>query len=227
MVAIAATCLGGLLPAGRLQAAVEVVVEPPTVTRIEFDGRQPPPEMRGAAADGSALCSNVFEIEAEIGSALEVLSPTTVRVYPGDFDIVTRLRVTIYMPRGSPDKLRAHEEGHRLIGEYYYGNAESAARAAATSLVGRSFDASGDDRRAAERAAGEAVVAALKAAFMLETHARSAAANARYDVLTDHGRSFAVTEEAAIAAAVADDPQNTHTRHPSETADSRDADPRR
>ena len=82
-----------------MQAAVEVVVEPPTVTRIEFDGRQPPPEMRGAGADGSALCSNVFEIEAEIGSALEVLSPTTVRVYPGDFDIVTRLRVTIYMPK--------------------------------------------------------------------------------------------------------------------------------
>ena len=168
--------------------------------------------MRRASADGAALCSNVFEIEAEIASALEVLSPTTVRVYPTDFDIVTRLKTTIYMPKGSPDKLRAHEEGHRAIGEHYYGSAESAAREAATSLVGRAFEASGDDRAAAEQAAGDSVVAALRDAFMLTTQARSAAANARYDVLTDHGRSFAITEAAAIAAAVADDTQNTHTQ---------------
>ena len=201
-----------------MRAAIEVVVEPPTVTRIEFDRRQPPREMARAGPDGSAVCSNVFEIEAGIASALEVLSPTTVRVYPTDFDIITRLKVTIYMPKDSPGKLRAHEEGHRAIGEHYYGSAESAAREAAASLIGRAFDASGDDRAAAEQAAGEAVVAALRDAFMLRTHARSAAANARYDVLTDHGRSFAITEAAAIAAAVADAPQNTHTRQPSETA---------
>jgi hypothetical protein len=201
-----------LLPQVRVHAAIGVLVEPPTVTRIEFDRREPPPAMRRASADGAALCSNVFEIEAEIASALEVLSPTTVRVYPTDFDIVTRLKTTIYMPKGSPDKLRAHEEGHRAIGEHYYGSAESAAREAATSLVGRAFEASGDDRAAAEQAAGDSVVAALRDAFMLATQARSAAANARYDVLTDHGRSFAITEAAAIAAAVADDSQNTHTQ---------------
>ena len=118
------------------------------------------------APDGAAVCSNVFEIEASIESAIDVLAPTAVRAHPENFELTTRLKVTIYMPTGAPQKLRAHEEGHRAIGEHYYRNAEAAAREAATALVGRSFEGSGADRAAAERAAGELVLAALKDGFM-------------------------------------------------------------
>jgi hypothetical protein len=152
-----------------------------------------------------ASCRNVFEIEASIASAVEVVSPTTVRVYPDRFDITTRLRTTIYLPSGSPDKLRAHEEGHRAIGEHYYGDATSAAEAAAQSLIGRVFEASGADRAAAEQAAGASVRTALRDAFMQRTHARSAAANARYDAVTDHGRN-AITEADAITFVIAENP---------------------
>jgi len=157
------------------------------------------------APDGAAVCSNVFEIEASIESAIDVLAPTAVRAHPENFELTTRLKVTIYMPTGAPQKLRAHEEGHRAIGEHYYRNAEAAAREAATALVGRSFEGSGADRAAAERAAGELVLAALKDGFMQGTHARSAAANTRYDTITDHGRS-AIAEPDAVAKALADDP---------------------
>ena len=202
---IAAACCGALLQPGGAQAAVDVTVEPPNVSIVEFDRRDPPRDMPTVGADGGAVCSNVFEIEATIESSVEALSATTVRVFPERFEIKTRLKVTIYLPSGSPAKLRAHEEGHRAIGEHYYGTADSAAREASASLHGRAFEADGADRSAAEQAAGTLVLAALKDEFMQRTHARSAAANTRYDALTDHGRN-AIAEADAIARVLAEDP---------------------
>ena len=202
--AIAAACSAVLQPPDA-RAAVAVTVEPPSVSIVEFDRRDPPRDMPRAGADGGALCSNVFEIEATIESSVDALAATTVRVFPESFEIKTRLKVTIYVPKGSPEKLRAHEEGHRAIGEHYYGNADTAAREAAASLLGRPFEADGADRSSAEQAAGRLVLAALKDEFMKPTHARSAAANTRYDALTDHGRN-AVREADAIARVLAEDP---------------------
>lgn len=196
---VAAACFGILLPAAKAAASVTVTVEPPVREQVVFDRDRPPRRLPTDAGENSAACSNVFEIEARIASAVEELSPTTVRVYPDKFDITTRLRSTIYLPARRGYEMREHEEGHRAIGEhYYYGYAESAAREAAELLRGRSFEASGADRAAAEQAAGALVRAALKDAFMQKTHARSAAANARYDVITNHGRK-AITAADAIA----------------------------
>jgi len=202
---IAAACFGILVPAAKAAAAVTVTVEPPVREQVVFDRDRPPRRLPTDAGEDSAACSNVFEIEANIASAVEVVSPTTVVVYPDRFDITTRLRSTIYLPARRGYEMREHEEGHRAIGEHYYGYAESVARAAAESLRSRSFEASGTDKAAAEQAAGALVLAALKDAFMQKTHARSAAANARYDVITNHGRN-AITEADAIALAIAEDP---------------------
>jgi hypothetical protein len=201
----AAACFGILLPAADTLAAVTVTVEPPLRATVAFERDRPPSHLPADAGEGSAACSNVFEIEANIASAAEMITPTTIRVYPENFEITTRLRTTIYLPNGSPDKLRAHEEGHRAIGEHYYGHAESAARSAAESLVGRSFEVGGSDRATAEQAAGALVLDVLRDAFMQKTHARSAAANARYDRVTDHGRNT-IEEADAIVFVIAEDP---------------------
>jgi hypothetical protein len=202
---VAAISIGGLLASAAALGAVRVDVEPPTVSRVEFDPRDPPRDMPGNGGDGSGVCQNVFEIEAAIASSIEELSPTTVRVHPENVAVTTRLKVTIYTPTNAPQKLRAHEEGHRAIGEHYYGNAEAAAREAATALIGRPFEAGGADRAAAEVAVEELVLAALKHAYMQRTQARSAAANARYDTITQHGLA-PIGEAAAVAAAIAADP---------------------
>ena len=195
-----------MLPAATAAAsAVTVTVEPPVREQVVFDRDRPPRRLPTDAGENSAACSNVFEIEASIASAVEELSPTTVRVYPDKFDITTRLRSTIYLPARRGYEMRAHEEGHRAIGEHYYAYAEAAAREAAESLRSRSFEASGADRADAERAAGALVRAALKDAFMQKTHARSAAANARYDMITNHGRN-SMSEADAIGLAIAEDP---------------------
>lgn len=200
-----ASLLAVWLPVTYAQGWIDVTVELPTVERVAFDPRLRPPDMPSTPIEGGGLCRNVFEIEADIKSSVETLSPTTVRVYPGSFAITTRLKVTIFTVQGAPQKVRDHEEGHRMIGEYYYLNADAAAREAARFLAGQVFEASGVDQHAAAHAASEAMLAALKDAFMQRTHARSAAANARYDAITDHGRQT-MLEADAVAAALASDP---------------------
>jgi hypothetical protein len=197
--------LGSLLGAGAADGAVLVTVEPPAVTRVEFDPRKPPAGQPPGGLAGSGSCRSLFEIEAGILSSIKMLAPTTVRAYPANFDITTRLKVTIYMPHDAQDELRAHEEGHRAIAEHYYRNAELAAREAAASVQSRSFDAGGVDRTAAEHAVAELVRAALRDAFMENIQARSAAGNARYDAITRHGQEpLAATD--AVVAAIAQDP---------------------
>lgn len=198
-----------VLPVTSAAGDIVVTVEPPKRVTVLFERDQPPSEMPVDAAEGSAVCSNVFEIEATFASSVEVVSPVAVRVYPRTFEIVTRFRSTIYLPEGSPERLEAHEEGHRAIGEHFYGHAESVAREAAASLVGQAFDGIGNDRAAAELAAGSVVLTVLRDEFMKRTQARSAAANARYDELTEHGQSRRLSRrlrpDTAVAIALADE----------------------
>ena len=67
------------------------------------------------------------------------------------------------------------------------------------------FEANSADRAATKQATNVLVRTALRDAFMQRTHARSAAANARYDRATDHGRN-ALAEADAIVFAIAEDP---------------------
>jgi hypothetical protein len=193
-----------MLPAAGAQADIVVTVEPATRARVLFERDKPPPEMPITSAEGSAACSNVFEIEATIKSSVEVVSPTAVRVYPETFEIVTRLKSTIYLPDSSPDLLYAHEEGHRAIGEHFHAFSETAAREAAQSLVGQPFEGIGLDRAEAEQRAGKSVLAVLKDEYMKRTQARSAAANARYDEITQHGLNRRIPPQAAVEMALAE-----------------------
>jgi hypothetical protein len=206
---VAAACSGILLPAASTAASVTVTVEPPLRADVVFDRDQPPREMPIDAVEGSAVCSNVFEIEAKFASSVEVVSSVAVRVYPETFEIITRFRSTIYLPDGSPEMLEAHEKGHRAIGEHFYGNADLAAREAAMSLVGQPFEGIGNDLAAAELAAGRVVLTVLRDEFMKRTQARSAAANARYDELTEHGQSRRLSRrlrpDTAVAIALEDE----------------------
>ena len=75
------------------------------------------------------------------------------------------------------------------------------------------FEGIGDDREAAELAAGRVVLAALRDEFMKRTHARSAAANARYDELTEHGQSRRLTRRVRPDTAVAIALQDERRQH--------------
>jgi hypothetical protein len=156
----------------------------------------------------SGVCNTTFELAASVSYSAEALSATTARVYVDGLDLVTRLSFDIFTVEGAPAKLRAHEEAHRLIGEHFYRDAPTIAAEIGRRLIGATFDGAGIDRAAAQRDGFEKVIAALERTYMTRVRIPSAAANARFDEITNHGLND-IDEAAAIALALDAEPQGS------------------
>jgi hypothetical protein len=195
----------GWLLAGRRvvaqRSAVRVTREEPVIERREFDPRRPPRDMPALTPPESGVCKTTFELSANVGYSAERLTRTTARVYVDELDIVTRLRFDIFTIENGPPKLRAHEEGHRIIGEHYYRNAAQIAEDIGRRLIGATFDGSGVDDEAAQRDGFEQVVAAIESAYMARVRIPSASANERFDDITNHGLN-PIDEAEAVALAL-------------------------
>ena len=199
-----AAALAGLGP-GRgfaQRSPVRVTREEPVVERREFNARRPPRDMPPLTPTESGVCKTTFELGASVTYSSERVSDTSARIYVDELDIVTRLRFEIFTVRGAPPKLRAHEEGHRAIGEHYYRDAVQIAEEIGRRLIGETFVASGANQEAAQRAGFEQVVAEIERAYMARMRIPSAAANERFDAITNHGLE-PIDEDEAIALAIA------------------------
>ena len=199
-----AAALAGLGP-GRgfaQRGSVRVTREEPVVERREFAARRPPRDMPPLTPPESGVCKTTFELAARVSYSSERVSATRARIYVDEIDIVTRLRFEIFTMRGAPPKLRAHEEGHRAIGEHYYRDAVQIAEDIGRRLIGETFVASGADQEAAQRAGFEQVVTEIERAYMARVRIPSAAANERFDAITNHGLE-PIDEAEAIALALA------------------------
>jgi hypothetical protein len=153
----------------------------------------------------SGVCNTTFELAANVSYSAETLSPTTARVYVDELALTTRLSFDIYTVQGAPAKLRAHEEAHRAIGEYYYRSAPTIAEEIGRRLIGARFDGMGADPDAAQRDGFEKVIAAIERAYMTRVRIPSAAANVRFDDITNHGLND-IDEDEAIALAIGVNP---------------------
>jgi hypothetical protein len=171
------------------------------VQRTEFDPRRPPRDMPPLTPPESGVCKTTFELSASVTYSAERLSRTSARIYVDELDIVTRLMFDIYTVRDAPAKLRAHEEGHRAIGEHYYKDAATIAAVIGRGLIGETFDGTGSDQEAAQQNAFQQVVAEIERAYMERVRAPSAAANERFDEITSHGLD-PIAESDAIALAI-------------------------
>jgi hypothetical protein len=195
----------GALPyaSGRAQrSAVRVTREDPVIERTEFDPRRPPRQMPPLTPPESGVCKTTFELSASVGYSAERLSLTSARVYVDELDIVTRLRFDIFTVKGGPPKLKAHEEAHRKIGEHFYADAARIAEDIGRRLIGASFEGTGSNEEAAQRAGFDKVVAEIESAYMARVRIPSAAANERFDDITNHGLN-PIDEAEAIALAIA------------------------
>jgi hypothetical protein len=112
------------------------------------------------------------------------------------------LRFQIFTLKGGPAKLRAHEEGHRAIGEHYYEDAGRIAGEIGRRLIGATFEGTGVDQDAAQRDGFGKVVGEIERAYMARVRIPSAAANERFDALTNHGLN-PIDEAEAIRLAIA------------------------
>jgi hypothetical protein len=168
-------------------SAVRVQREPPVIERREFDPRRPPRDMPELTPPESGVCKTTFALSARVTYSSEPLSRTTARIYVDELDIVTRLRFDIFTVEGAPPKLRAHEEAHRAIGEHYYEGAAEIAAEIGRRLIGATYVGSGVDQKAAQQDAFGNVVAEIERAYMARIRIPSAAANERFDEITNHG----------------------------------------
>jgi hypothetical protein len=203
LAASAATlCFSRAAAQPRDRSAVRVKREEPVITRTDFDPRRPPADMPPLTPPESGVCKTTFELAAGVSYSAERLAGGGARIYVEGLEIATKLRIDIYTALGSPPKLRAHEEGHRAIGEHYYASSGAIAEDIGRRLIGRSYEGRGADDEAAQRDAFAKVVAELERAYMARVRVPSAAANERFDEITNHGLA-AIDEDEAFALAIA------------------------
>ncbi|HUQ53806.1 MAG TPA: hypothetical protein VM692_16370 [Gammaproteobacteria bacterium] len=187
------------------RSPVRVEREEPVIVRAEYDPRRPPADMPELKPPESGVCKTTFELSASVTYSAERLSRTSARIYVDELDIVTRLRFDIFTIKNAPAKLRAHEEGHRAIGEHYYESAERIATDIGKRLIGATFDGTGADQDAAQQDGFNKVVEEIERAYMALVRAPSASANERFDEITNHGLD-PIDENEAIRRAIAGTP---------------------
>jgi hypothetical protein len=180
---------------------VRVRREPSVVRRTTFDPRHPPRDMPPLTPPESGVCKTTFELAASVSYSAERLTRTTARVYVDELDIVTRLTFDIFTIANAPSKLIAHEEAHRAIGEHFYKDAAKIAEEIGRRLIGTTFDGVGSSEEAAQQDGFSKVVAAIERDYMARVRIPSAAANERFDELTNHGLD-PIPEAEAIALAL-------------------------
>jgi len=189
----AALALGGaglvrVAPAwAQRSPAVRVTQEKPIIRRTEFNPRRPPRDMPPLTPPEAGVCLTTFGLGANVTYSAESLGRNRARVYVDELDLVTSVRFDIYTVKDAPPKLRAHEEGHLAIGEHFYASAAQIAEDIGRRLIGATFEGTGPTEAAAQKDGFEQVIASIERDYMARVRMPSAAANERFDEITDHG----------------------------------------
>ena len=182
------------------------VRSPPSVQQLEFDPRRPPASMPELTPPEAAVCHYEFSIETGVDYSYEPYDGRAMRLRIDALTVVTNLKIEVWLPRNARRNLVEHEHAHRRICEYYYANAEAAARAAGEPVIGRRFSGRGTTETAARQAAVARAIAEVERAYMSRTSERCDAAQARFDEITEHGTAKVDVDE-ALAQVVGADPE--------------------
>jgi hypothetical protein len=113
------------------------------------------------------------------------------------------LPVIITLPKDAPEHLKAHEQGHLKINEYFYTNyAEGAIKKAAGLLVGKELEIKADSYEEAKKQVVQQTVIEVGKVYRMQTSSLAEKANVYYDELTDHGRKTEVDSITASTQAI-------------------------
>lgn len=192
-----------------LRAIADVTVErkPTVVERKTFDPAHPPADMPPLSGHEAALTQSQYDCSVKL--AYEVTDrkndgaqcTTSLRVR--SVRVSLQLKIVIWLPRGAPEQLIAHEEGHRQIDERIFGRADEVARSLASHLDGSELSAQADDCTHAERKATGDAVNRFCHDYLDHMVGRAEDVNAIYDQLTAHGTKAELAPEEAIRQAFA------------------------
>jgi len=178
------------LEAAQKQPSVIIRKLPVKVSEKLFDRSDPP---KGALKGASGLTTYFFLCDPrftyDVTSESTSGGRTTSTIMLKSADIAISLPITVWLPKDGSERLREHEQGHRLINEEIYKTADREARNCADDLLKCPFTGTGSDAMAARNNALKTAENAFVTQYTERTQYRSDKANAVYDAITNHGRN--------------------------------------
>ena len=185
-----------------MQAAtptVTVIKQPVTVEYRTYPVGQPPSEMP-TLDDPLGVCRAEFGETAQCRAEYpQLLSKNPVATVTA-VSITLQLKVTIWVTENSGPGVRAHEDAHREIAEYFYRSADVIARRIGESAIGKKLRMTGSNpQRVLQgnlRLLGDSIVQAIHR----EVYERCKYAEERFDAITDHGRATISVNEGKTRA---------------------------
>jgi len=198
-------CLIALILAATARAdTINVTKAPPKIERKTFDPANLPKPAPPLHEHEIAVCEYLYRIEVDLK-----FTPLTVAPAPGggvrasvrvdSAAIRLSMPITVWLPKGVDDQVKAHEDGHKAIAEFFYKDADKAAREAAKGVVGREVEADGKDKNAAMRAALGKAAEEISQKYMASVKDPCAQAQAKFDEITDHSNNRELKSDAAAA----------------------------
>ncbi len=193
-------------PAAR--ATIKIDKKPPEVTHREFDPANPPADLPHLEHGEDAVTR--IEFETKLGEAYSPAAPRPVdggnvseSLLVSSVNITITASIVIWTPIRASEKLKAHEEGHRLIAEKVYATADKVARAAADLVDGRHVVGIGATESEATSAAMTEAQKRITDAYSAQVSKAADRINQIYDALTAHGTRIDPDEKKAIDLAFA------------------------
>lgn len=177
---------------------VTVTVAPSTVEYQYYEGSKPDKVPIGMKAltepSWKFSCNFNWNHYDSLGSYRFVIKTASCSLF---------LPILITLPKDASDSLKAHEEGHLHINQYFYKQyAEAAIKNAAGALIGKQYTIEAPTYEEAKKMLVPATVKEVQQMYRAQTYTPAEKANVIYDSLTDHGRKTEVSPETAAAQAI-------------------------
>lgn len=170
-----------------------------------YDPNHRPEQMPPPSPDEAGLTVSQFNCVADVKGRIFWQSdggpPFRAIVQVQSVRLQLHLTVSEWIMQGAPEKILAHENGHRRIAEIFYASGDEQARAIGRELLGREFSGGGTSVEDAAAAAMNAAAAEAARQYMSRVRDPSENVQELYDQITNHGGN-AIDEDQAIATAM-------------------------
>jgi hypothetical protein len=182
--------------------APTIVKQPVNFSNRTFDPQNPPSDMPPMSPGELAVCDSNFLSVANVTGNSQQLDDTHALVTVTQVKVTLQLRITIWVPFDASQHVIEHEQGHREISEYFYGNADKLAQQIASKYIGRQIQVSGANINSAIDKALQQMSSEITQEYDKQLNPEPA--QSRYEALTDHGRNEVEAKDAI--AQVLNDP---------------------
>jgi len=172
--------------------------QPVAFANRTFDPASPPADMPPLAPGENAECDSNFLSNASVRGESRQADATHATVTITELRVTLQLNINIWVPTGVTQHVIEHEEGHRLVSEYYYQTADKLAERIAATYMGKQVDITGTDLDAESSKMLQQMAADITDEYKKELN--PGPTQLLYDAITDHGRNEVVVKDAVAHA---------------------------